>query len=71
VAEFIHQAVTDGVEIVCQCEYGQSRSAGLGAAILEYYERRGIDIFRDYRYYPNQLIFNKAYEAMVQYAGEK
>ena len=70
VAEFIHQAVTDGVEIVCQCEYGQSRSAGLGAAILEYYERRGIDIFRDYRYYPNQLIFNKAYEAMVRLYGD-
>ncbi len=65
VAKFIHQAIEDGVEIVCQCEYGQSRSAGLAAAILEHYDRRGIEIFRDYRYYPNQLIFNKAYEAMT------
>ena len=64
VARFIREAVSCGLEIVCQCEYGQSRSAGLAAAILEHYERRGIEIFRDYRYYPNQLIFNKAYEAL-------
>lgn len=36
----------------------------LAAAILEYFEKRGIDIFRDYRYYPNQLVFNKIYEAL-------
>lgn len=73
VAEFIGQAVEDDVELICQCEYGQSRSAGLAAAILEYYEKRGIDVFRDYRYYPNQLIFNKAYEALGRYhrRGEK
>ena len=27
--------------------------------IKEYYEKSGIEIFADYRYYPNQLIFNK------------
>ena len=48
VARFIHEAVSCGLEIVCQCEYGQSRSAGLASAILEHYERRGIEIFRDY-----------------------
>lgn len=50
--------------IICQCNYGQSRSAACAAAILEHYEKRGIDIFRDYRYYPNQLVFNKIYEAL-------
>lgn len=64
IAKFIKQAVRDGLQIIRQCDYGQSRSAACAAAILEHYENRGIDIFRDYRYYPNQLIFNKIYEAL-------
>ena len=34
------------------------------AAILEHYERRGIDVFADYRYYPNQVVFNRVREAL-------
>jgi hypothetical protein len=49
---------------VCQCEYGQSRSAACAAAIKEYYDHDGISIFADYRYYPNQLIFNKLLDAL-------
>lgn len=63
-AEFIKNAYEDGMDIICQCEYGQSRSAACVAAILEYFEKNGISIFRDYRYYPNQLIFNKLYDAL-------
>lgn len=63
-AEFIISAHKDGLDIICQCEYGQSRSAACAAAILEYFEKNGISIFRDYRYYPNQLIFNKVLEAL-------
>lgn len=63
-AEFIIDAKKDGFEIICQCEYGQSRSAACAAAILEHFEKNGISIFRDYRYYPNQLIFNKLYDAL-------
>ena len=42
-AKFIDKAKNDGMDIICQCEYGQSRSAGCAAAILEHYEHRGID----------------------------
>lgn len=63
-ATFIHKAVDDGMDFICQCEYGQSRSAACAAAILEFYEKRGISIFADYRYYPNQLVFNKVKEAL-------
>lgn len=63
-AEFIRQAHDDGLDIICQCEYGQSRSAACAAAILEHYCKDGISIFADYRYYPNQLIFNKVRKAM-------
>lgn len=58
-AQYIIQNVAEGHDIICQCEYGQSRSAACAAAIKEYYDKRGIEIFADYRYYPNQLIFNK------------
>lgn len=63
-ARFIKRAVNDGMDIICQCDYGQSRSAACAAAILEYYERAGITIFADYRYYPNQLVFNKVLHAL-------
>ena len=63
-ARFIKKAVRDGLDIICQCEYGQSRSAACAAAIKEYFDGNGIEIFADYRYYPNQLIFNKLLEAL-------
>ena len=66
-AEFIMEAVDKGMYIICQCEYGQSRSAACAAAILEYYEKNGISIFADYRYYPNQVIFNKVFDALKKH----
>lgn len=63
-AEFVRQAHYDGLDIICQCEYGQSRSAACAAAILEHYCKDGISIFADYRYYPNQLVFNKVRKAL-------
>ena len=63
-ADFIRRAAEDGCQIICQCEYGQSRSAASAAAIEEYYDKSGIEVFADYRYYPNQLIFNKLLAAL-------
>ncbi len=63
-AAYICKAVEEGLDIFCQCDYGQSRSAGCAAAILQYFEGRGIDIFADYRYYPNQLVYNKIFNAL-------
>ena len=63
-ALFIKTAVECNLDIICQCEYGQSRSAACAAAIKEYYDHDGISIFADYRYYPNQLIFNKLLNAL-------
>ena len=63
-ARFIKEVVSQNVEIICQCEYGQSRSAACAAAILEFYEGKGIDIFADYRYYPNKYIYNKLIRAL-------
>ena len=66
-AEFIYKAKEDGLNIICQCEYGQSRSAGCAAAILQHFEGRGIDVFVDYRYYPNQLVYHKVFDALTKY----
>ena len=64
VARFIRQAKLGGLDIICQCDYGQSRSAACAAAILQHYEGRGIDVFADYRYYPNQLVYHKIFDAL-------
>ena len=63
-AKFIDKAKENGLDIICQCDYGQSRSAACAAAILQYYEGRGVDIFADYRYYPNQLVYHKIFDAL-------
>ena len=44
-AEFIFTAKREGKDIICQCEYGESRSSGCAAAIHEYFYNDGIKIF--------------------------
>lgn len=64
VAEFICQAYNNCMDIICQCDYGQSRSAGCAAAILQHFYKTGIDIFIDYNRYPNQVIYHKIFDAL-------
>jgi hypothetical protein len=45
--------------LICQCEHGQSRSAAIAAAIMEYETKNGIEIFAHDDYYPNKTIFKK------------
>lgn len=71
IAEFIYQAKDKGFDIICQCQYGQSRSAGCAAAILEHFEKNGISIFADYKYYPNQVVFNKMLNALNEVKEER
>lgn len=70
-ALFIKDAASRHMNIICQCEYGQSRSAACAAAILEYFCKDGISVFADYRYYPNQLIFNKLLAALLADSNEE
>ena len=65
-AMFITKAYMDRKNIICQCEYGQSRSASCAAAIKEYFYKDGISVFADYNYYPNQIVFHKVYDALVK-----
>ena len=70
VAKFIYSAKEDGYDIICQCEYGESRSSGCAAAILEHFYGTGISIFADYRYYPNQVVYHKVLDALEAYSGK-
>ena len=65
-AKFICQSKADGLDILGQSEYGQSRSAACAAAILEYFDGSGISIFADYRYYPNQEVYHKIIDALIR-----
>ncbi len=71
VAEFIYKAREEGRRFLCQCDYGQSRSAACAAAILQHFEGRGIDVFADYRYYPNQLVYHKIFDALEKYKSKQ
>lgn len=71
IARLVKYAVQKKDSIICQCEYGESRSAGCAAAILEFYENSGIDIFTDYKRMPSQLIYHKVYDALVTLSKER
>ncbi len=70
-AKFIYEAKSEGLDIICQCEYGESRSSGCAAAIREHFYGDGISIFADYRYYPNQVVYHKVFDALGKIAAER
>ena len=59
IAEFILSVKDKADLLICQCEHGQSRSAAVAAAVLEYLDKSGIEIFADDNYYPNKMVFKK------------
>ncbi len=65
VADFIYEMHAAGKDLICQCDYGMSRSAGCAAAILEHFCKRGIEVFADYRRYPNQMVYHKVMQALA------
>ena len=64
VAKFIHECAAKGYDVICQCEFGVSRSSACAMAIKEYFMGNGIEIFRNYDYYPNQVFFNNIYDRL-------
>ena len=59
IAEFYHTVCDKADILICQCEHGQSRSAAIAAAILEYKSKSGIKVFAHDDYYPNKTIYKK------------
>ena len=64
IASFYYNNQKDISTLICQCEHGQSRSAAVASAILEFRSRRGIEIFSDDRFYPNKVVFRKVLNAL-------
>ena len=64
IARFINDAKANGLNIICQCESGQSRSAGCAAAILEHYCHTGQSIFDNDRYRPDEMVYYELLNAL-------
>lgn len=70
IAQFIYDAYDNDKNIICQCDCGQSRSAGCAAAILQHFYDSGIDVFADHRYCPNKVVYHSVYNALRSYWSE-
>ena len=66
IASFYFKAKPLVTRVICQCEHGQSRSAAVAAAILEYEQKEGINIFANEKYSPNKIIFHKVLTALKE-----
>ncbi len=65
-AEFIYKHRGEMDSLLCQCHYGQSRSAGMAAAIAEHFYGMGIEVFADEQYSPNKLVYRKMMVALEE-----
>jgi len=70
-AHFVFYAKTAGLEIICQCESGRGLSAGCAAAIRQFFDRDGIEVFANYDYSPNRLIYHKILNALIAESFER
>ena len=66
IAAFVYKIKEDARLLLCQCEYGESRSAAVAAAVIEHFQGCGIIIFADDRYYPNKQVYRMVYRALCQ-----
>ena len=57
IAEFVYSAKSKEMQVICQCESGQNRSAGCAAAILEYFNHSGDFILNNHRYHPDEMVY--------------
>lgn len=66
IAEFINRQIKKGCNhIVCQCEAGISRSAGVAEAICSYFQLTNTNYQRNqYKYCPNRLVSGTVYKAL-------
>lgn len=70
-AKFIFNAKTAGLEIICQCADGQRLSAGCAAAIRQFFDGDGIEVFANYHYFPNRLMYHKIYNTLIMESFER
>ena len=64
-AKFVKGAIDKVDKIIVHCGAGQSRSAGIAAAILKYYTNDDTSIFNNPRYTPNMLCYRMMLTALM------
>ncbi len=66
IADFVYRYWESRGTLLCQCHYGQSRSAAVAAAIKEHFYHNGIEIFADEqeRHCPNVYVFRLTLRAL-------
>lgn len=66
IADFVYRYWESRGTLLCQCHYGQSRSAAVASAIKEHFYHNGIEIFADEqeRYCPNVYVFRLTLRAL-------
>ena len=64
IADFVRKYYSKVERIIIHCEYGQSRSAGVAAAISKFYEEHDSGIFGNVAYSPNKTCFFYVLDAL-------
>lgn len=64
IAEFYFGVREKVKTLICQCEYGEARSAAVAAAISELESRERLQYFIDEKYFPNKFVFRKVFAAL-------
>ncbi len=57
IVSFVNRCKDDVDLLICQCEFGQSRSAAVAAAVADVIAGNGKRFFEDNRYSPNRRVF--------------
>lgn len=63
IAQFVNDNLANMKHLICQCEMGQSRSAAVAAAVIDYHSGAPCGIFDDARYWPNRLVYHTVLDA--------
>lgn len=71
IARFVYAALAKGLDILCQCESGRSRSAGCMAAIWEHFEGWGDVILRTSCLAPDQMVYDQVLAALERVDKEQ
>lgn len=66
IARFISNNYSPFIDIIVHCGAGQSRSAGVAAAILKYYTNDDTAIFKNPRYTPNMLFYRSVLNSLYE-----
>lgn len=65
IVRFVSNYYSQFIDIIVHCGAGQSRSAGVAAAIMKYYKDDDKPIFNNPKYTPNMLFYRRVLEAFM------